>query len=83
MFKKLKTQPGKRNALKAQINFMNYVLDQNADMKHFRVSKYQRQTVTINQLKTNLLTMISMTTNNCENRGKNILLFVDSICLSI
>ncbi|XP_063446536.1 uncharacterized protein LOC134726070 [Mytilus trossulus] len=66
--KKLKTQTAKRNALKYQINFRNYVLEQKADIKYFRVTKYQRQTVTINQLKTNLLTLISMTTNNCESR---------------
>ncbi|XP_071144359.1 uncharacterized protein [Mytilus edulis] len=66
--KKLKTQTAKRNALKTQINFRNYVLEQKADIKYFRVTKYQRQTVTINQLKTNLLTLISMTTNNCESR---------------
>lgn len=59
----LKTKKNKRNALKVQINFRQFVLEQKADKRLFQTCKYQGHTVSIEQLKSNLLELINMAKN--------------------
>jgi alkyl hydroperoxide reductase subunit AhpC len=53
--KRLKTKKEKQNALKSQINFRHFVLEQKAEKRLFQTNKYQKKVVTIDQLQSNLI----------------------------
>ena len=65
--KRLKTKKEKQNALKSQINFRHFVLEQKAEKRLFQTNKYQKKVVTIDQLQSNLILLIEMAK---QNKGK-------------
>jgi len=65
--KRLKTKKEKQNALKSQINFQHFVLEQKAEKRLFQTNKYQKKVVTIDQLQSNLILLIEMAK---QNKGK-------------
>ena len=65
--KRLKTKKEKQNALKSQINFRLFVLEQKAEKMLFQTNKYQKKVVTIDQLQSNLILLIEMAK---QNKGK-------------
>jgi hypothetical protein len=65
--KRLKTKTEKQNALKSQINFRHFVLEQKAEKMLFQTNKYQKKVVTIDQLQSYLILLIEMTK---QNKGK-------------
>ena len=65
--KRLKTKKEKQNALKSQINFRQFVLEQKAEKRLFQTNKYQKKVVTIDQLQSNLILLIEMAK---QNKGK-------------
>ena len=60
-------QRKKNNALKSQINFRHFVLEQKAEKMLFQTNKYQKKVVTIDQLQSNLILLIEMAK---QNKGK-------------
>jgi hypothetical protein len=62
--KRLKTKKEKQNALKSQINFRHFVLEQKAEKRLFQTKKYQKKVVTIDQLQSNLILLIEIAKQN-------------------